>query len=145
MKNSSLQQGPIIRLLTRSGPQECIKNEVIMKVRGDVFTPGSETGEIIETFSLSRSPSSGGSELVRIKLDDDADLAGSLTRLSERPGVEYAVPNHVIRLNDESTKPVTLSQTQESEPDDLHQDLCCLLYTSPSPRDLSTSRMPSSA
>ena len=25
------------------------------------------------------------------------------------------------------------------------QQLCCLLYTSPSPRDLSTSRMPSSA
>ena len=25
------------------------------------------------------------------------------------------------------------------------QSLCCLLYTSPSPRDLSTSRMPSSA
>ena len=24
-------------------------------------------------------------------------------------------------------------------------DYCCLLYTSPSPRDLSTSRMPSSA
>ena len=24
-------------------------------------------------------------------------------------------------------------------------DICCLLYTSPSPRDLSTSRMPSSA
>ena len=26
-----------------------------------------------------------------------------------------------------------------------HVDICCLLYTSPSPRDLSTSRMPSSA
>ena len=27
----------------------------------------------------------------------------------------------------------------------IHQSNCCLLYTSPSPRDLSTSRMPSSA
>ena len=27
----------------------------------------------------------------------------------------------------------------------VHQDMNCLLYTSPSPRDLSTSRMPSSA
>ena len=27
----------------------------------------------------------------------------------------------------------------------LTSDICCLLYTSPSPRDLSTSRMPSSA
>ena len=29
--------------------------------------------------------------------------------------------------------------------DGLHKDMDCLLYTSPSPRDLSTSRMPSSA
>ena len=29
--------------------------------------------------------------------------------------------------------------------DDETKHLCCLLYTSPSPRDLSTSRMPSSA
>ena len=28
---------------------------------------------------------------------------------------------------------------------DVHNDIDCLLYTSPSPRDLSTSRMPSSA
>ena len=28
---------------------------------------------------------------------------------------------------------------------ELHHDRTCLLYTSPSPRDLSTSRMPSSA
>ena len=28
---------------------------------------------------------------------------------------------------------------------DLHNETRCLLYTSPSPRDLSTSRMPSSA
>ena len=28
---------------------------------------------------------------------------------------------------------------------DEHKDIGCLLYTSPSPRDLSTSRMPSSA
>ena len=34
---------------------------------------------------------------------------------------------------------------QELFPDSLHQPWLCLLYTSPSPRDLSTSRMPSSA
>ena len=32
-----------------------------------------------------------------------------------------------------------------TNPDYSEQDLVCLLYTSPSPRDLSTSRMPSSA
>ena len=29
--------------------------------------------------------------------------------------------------------------------DIIEENICCLLYTSPSPRDLSTSRMPSSA
>ena len=32
-----------------------------------------------------------------------------------------------------------------SDVDSIVQAKCCLLYTSPSPRDLSTSRMPSSA
>ena len=31
------------------------------------------------------------------------------------------------------------------EKEEFSVDYCCLLYTSPSPRDLSTSRMPSSA
>ena len=30
-------------------------------------------------------------------------------------------------------------------PENKEEKVCCLLYTSPSPRDLSTSRMPSSA
>ena len=37
-------------------------------------------------------------------------------------------------------KPILMLTGQDSE-----QDIICLLYTSPSPRDLSTSRMPSSA
>ena len=47
---------------------------------------------------------------------------------------------------DEYTKKVlyaTLQEIMQSRADYLHT--CCLLYTSPSPRDLSTSRMPSSA
>ena len=35
--------------------------------------------------------------------------------------------------------------TPWSNPDSMDVDTACLLYTSPSPRDLSTSRMPSSA
>ena len=40
-----------------------------------------------------------------------------------------------------------IEQWDESYPNRtiIEQDLNCLLYTSPSPRDLSTSRMPSSA
>ena len=38
-----------------------------------------------------------------------------------------------------------VSVAKEIELEDKYQNLGCLLYTSPSPRDLSTSRMPSSA
>ena len=40
---------------------------------------------------------------------------------------------------------VKLEEDKASESEELEKDKVCLLYTSPSPRDLSTSRMPSSA
>ena len=39
----------------------------------------------------------------------------------------------------------TWSDLNSFDPEKLEKSNCCLLYTSPSPRDLSTSRMPSSA
>ena len=44
---------------------------------------------------------------------------------------------HTIQLNNTSNKTVTIKH--------VYPGIVCLLYTSPSPRDLSTSRMPSSA
>ena len=51
--------------------------------------------------------------------------------------ITYDLPGHGINAVPE----------ERYEIEDLSKDLCeaCLLYTSPSPRDLSTSRMPSSA
>ena len=40
---------------------------------------------------------------------------------------------------------IRLFKASESHFDFTHQDVCCLLYTSPSPRDRQKSRMPSSA
>ena len=40
---------------------------------------------------------------------------------------------------------ICVSTYVESGANFINQSICCLLYTSPSPRDLSTSRMPSSA
>ena len=46
-----------------------------------------------------------------------------------------------VPVNNECLGPIAL----DSEPHFVHMFVNCLLYTSPSPRDLSTSRMPSSA
>ena len=41
---------------------------------------------------------------------------------------------------------ITITKVEDVEWESINQDITsCLLYTSPSPRDLSTSRMPSSA
>ena len=53
------------------------------------------------------------------------------------------VPVHETRRAVEDANPGTLFEVLCDDPETLHD--ICLLYTSPSPRDLSTSRMPSSA
>ena len=47
------------------------------------------------------------------------------------------IPDPAEKVNYKKKKPKLIAVVDE--------DNCCLLYTSPSPRDLSTSRMPSSA
>ena len=58
------------------------------------------------------------------------NVSGCLSSVLPKP----ADANHIYRLSDD---------LQASETATVNQS--CLLYTSPSPRDLSTSRMPSSA
>ena len=48
------------------------------------------------------------------------------------------------QLTQEEIKNILEQEIQEINAS-VRQDIICLLYTSPSPRDLSTSRMPSSA
>ena len=50
--------------------------------------------------------------------------------------------NVQVRVKEDNTGVVTENVKMSTNPPD---DNACLLYTSPSPRDLSTSRMPSSA
>ena len=51
---------------------------------------------------------------------------------------------HQKRFKEKATMRKTISMHQERDNKHANDD-ACLLYTSPSPRDLSTSRMPSSA
>ena len=45
----------------------------------------------------------------------------------------------------EAEKEIETVKREDARQDVLQENITCLLYTSPSPRDLSTSRMPSSA
>ena len=66
----------------------------------------------------------------------------------EAPVTNFVPPNvqlsDIVQTGDDNV--ATVDQTGGFEGvSDINQDGDCLLYTSPSPRDLSTSRMPSSA
>ena len=68
------------------------------------------------------------------------DAIAVATRAAAAPPAQAPQPGAGLKIKD-SLRPDTPSR--EFNPVMLHG--CCLLYTSPSPRDLSTSRMPSSA
>lgn len=100
-------------------------NEVILKVDTPELgiLEDSFGGQVVERFSLSPNLHSGAREILRLKLEDGHDLRDSLKRLAKMPGVEYAVPNHVLRLEPEETQVAKLDKSGESTPDDLHSDL----------------------
>ena len=95
----------------------------IMEVRNDIYD--SYDAAAWKSVILLVEPEDGGDSLAV----DDRDLLRGLERLDSRIS---ALPE-VVNPNSVSQRPSY---------DGLYT---CLLYTSPSPRDLSTSRMPSSA
>ena len=63
----------------------------------------------------------------------------------ERLAIEKSVYKHFCDLYLETFKSLTLSKRQIQKRFVAHNTSICLLYTSPSPRDMRRSRMPSSA
>ena len=89
--------------------------------------------DLFKTFDL-RSP--------RIGKLSDSEIDHSLNYSINAKG--SMTPPLLKRKTDAARPKLTLmAETDDSEKSDRHET--CLLYTSPSPRDLSTSRMPSSA
>ena len=85
-----------------------------------------------------------------------ADAVGENPDLAKKLGDGDIGDEHLDALADAAAKTggdaardeELIKELEDSKPDDAHKVTTkwfCLLYTSPSPRDLSTSRMPSSA
>ena len=76
-------------------------------------------------------------------------LTAAITKvMAEAGGAEFQAYDQIDKAPEERARGITISTAHvEYETDNRHYAHvdCCLLYTSPSPRDLSTSRMPSSA
>ena len=76
----------------------------------------------------------GNSPLIDRMLVVDADESVRVHRVMARDGSSESLVRQIMA-----------SQPSSEERRNIADDVICLLYTSPSPRDLSTSRMPSSA
>ena len=81
------------------------------------------------------------------QLDADFERIAALERRAVVDGVELdrAERHHKARLARSQASHEEAIRAQTRREEDARAALACLLYTSPSPRDLSTSRMPSSA
>ena len=75
-----------------------------------------------------------------LTLDDAAAPATLELPQQEAPATEEAPVEAAVVAASEPSE-----VAQPSAPEAVEETVACLLYTSPSPRDLSTSRMPSSA
>ena len=93
-----------------------------------------------KTFPLKK----GSSEVVIIDIDEK-----SLGKFGQFPWNRSIFAKIIENVNSTNPKAigfdVFFSEKDKQSPDEIIKSYNCLLYTSPSPRDLSTSRMPSSA
>ena len=74
-------------------------------------------------------------------LEQNGKLAMALVMLSNGSGIE----DHAIEINPEESKFIQRFLEQLEQVSEFSPNSDCLLYTSPSPRDATLSRMPSSA
>ena len=86
-----------------------------------------------------RKPISSFSLFNRQALERDESISGAVRRN------ESAIKSINLTLVNVTGQVVNLSKSLNVVAEKLQESSTCLLYTSPSPRDLSTSRMPSSA
>ena len=69
----------------------------------------------------------------------------SIKTILTKSGKNFVTPLSISSLSQEKVYEDIFSAENEAEMDHISLSRCCLLYTSPSPRDRFLSRMPSSA
>ena len=102
----------------------------------DVDEYGVGGGSAYDASSLSDSVSGNDEDLVRISPSAEINNTTRQEWSDEEDSSSFSADSSIISADTDDI---------ESERENVASSNPCLLYTSPSPRDLSTSRMPSSA
>ena len=106
---------------------EHVPGEVILGLRGGP-TPADESrlgGAVVERFDFGPGLLSGSeaSDIVRLRLDDGADMAEALAELRSLPEVAYAEVNEIIHESTEPTDFITQPGQKKTQPNDLDPGL----------------------
>ena len=136
-------------MITLTALQDAVQKYMEVKKYRNVMSNHSnvQVGEVIEQYrdkngSLHKTQVDDVGFYVVIKLRDDIEKAKEISR-GIRKGTlrSFSIGGQALSKRKTSTK--ELGEYNEIDKLELHE--VCLLYTSPSPRDATLSRMPSSA
>ena len=142
-----------VKVYWQPGCSSCLKTKEFLKDNGIPF----KSVNVLEDKTGFEDLQRFGVKMVPIVSKGDAWANGAVFRdVAEVAGFDYQahkmlepsiMKDKILQINSSASK--YLEQIPDEELDTLlpgrPRSYSCLLYTSPSPRDLSTSRMPSSA
>jgi len=114
-----------------------------LDTRRRIVVIGATVAMFAAILALSRMASQPSMSLLYAGLDPSA--AGEVVAALDQQGVPYDVRAGAILVDSAQRDALRLTLAAEGLPANTGQGYDCLLYTSPSPRDRTRSRMPSSA
>lgn len=122
---TGLNPGAVARAEQELTQVEYVPDELILGVEGPELSTSQALqarlgGVVVESFAASEEHP----QIVRVKLPPEADLAKAMAAARELPGVAYAEPNQVVRLQsfDEPTE-AQQEPPKDEVPNDLKREL----------------------
>lgn len=98
---------------------EHVPDEVIVgysSAQADNAVMTSLGGRVVESYSLQ-------DQVARVKLPRGTDLSKAILALRESPGVSFAEPNQILRLEDNGVEPAPVDADKPGKPNDLDERL----------------------
>ena len=126
-----------------------ISSERVEEINQRTRDGGAEIVKYLEKGSAFYAPAASGVQMAEAYLNDQKKLLPCAVQLNGEYGVQNVYAGVPVIIGKDGVEKIEEIDLDEKEKKEFMHSIdavkACLLYTSPSPRDLSTSRMPSSA
>ena len=115
-------------LETEHVPDEVIVGDSASQTENSIAT--SLGGRVVESYSFEN-------QVARVKLPQGTDLSQAILALRHSPGVSFAEPNQILRLEDNGVQTAASGQEKPGKPNDLDERLWGLRNTTTPGADIS--------